>query len=230
MIVKIKKYVFLVFVSLVLAGCGATTLTKQAAFPEMYDSTKRPLSILVVPALNESTAADASDYYNVTIAEPLTLAGYYVYPLEIISEILRNEGIADSMMIRNLPASAFKDGFGADAVLFVTITSWDKSYMVIASKISVGLEFVMLSTMTNEVLWSYSTVAVVDASGSSGFFLADLISTAINTAAIQYVTVAKQANAKALVALPFGPYHESFGADGSANVVESKAKDKALEP
>lgn len=229
MINQTTRYLSAIIVLSMMIGC-TTTETKRDAFPQMYDPGKRPVSILVLPALNESTAADASDYYNVTIAEPLSLAGYYVYPLEIITEILRNEGIADTEVIRDLPATAFKQGFGADAVLFVTITGWDKTYLVIASNVSVGLEFVMLSTTTNEVLWSYSTVAVVDASGSSGNIFADIIATAINTAVIKNVDVAKMANAQALVALPVGSYHKSVGADGADKVVQVEAKEKALDP
>lgn len=214
-----------------MVGCAATTETKRQAFPEMYDTAKRPVSILVLPALNESTAADASDYYNVTIAEPLARAGYYVYPLEVVTEILRNEGVADTEMILDLPASAFKQGFGADAVLFVTITGWDKTYLVIAANVSVGLEFVMKSTTTNEVLWSYSTVAVVDSSGGdTGNIFANILATAITTAATQNVNVAKLANMQALVALPLGGYHQSAGLDGDAKVVRIAAKDEALAP
>lgn len=212
----------------ILFGCAAVTETKRAAFPAMYDTNKRPVSILVMPALNESTAADAADLYGVTIAEPLSLAGYYVYPLEIVTQILRNEGIADTTLIRDLPASAFKTGFGADAVLFVTISGWDKNYLIVASSVSVGLEFVMKSTTTNEPLWNYSTVAEVSASGSSGNFLADIVSTAISTAITKNVDVAKLANMQALVALPFGAYHRDVGTDGADKVVQVAAKEKAL--
>jgi hypothetical protein len=37
---------------------------------------KKPLSILVVPAINESTAADAADLLNVTVAQLFTNQGY----------------------------------------------------------------------------------------------------------------------------------------------------------
>jgi hypothetical protein len=229
MIVTLTRKVLATFALLTLVACS-TTETKQTAFPSMYDPGKRPATILVVPAINETTTADAGEYYDVTIAEPLTMAGYYVYPLEIVTEILRNEGIADTQLIRDLPGAAFKQGFGADAVLFVTITGWEKTYLVIAANVSVGLEFVMKSTTTDEVLWSYSTVAVVDSSGSSGFIIADLIATAINTAVTKNVNVAKLANTQALVALPFGPYHKRVGTDGAAKVVQVKAKEQALEP
>ena len=64
------------------------------AFPKVYD--ERPLAILVLPPINETTAADAKEYYSVTIAEPMTLAGYYIYPIEVVSEILKNEGFYDT--------------------------------------------------------------------------------------------------------------------------------------
>jgi len=230
MIIQTTRCLATIIVLSLMIGCAAPTETKRDAFPSMYQAGKRPLSILVMPALNDSTSAEASDYYNATIAEPLSLAGYYVYPLEIVTEILRNEGIADTSLIRDLPATAFKAGFGADAVLFVTITIWDKNYMVIASNISVGLKFVMLSTTTNEVLWSYSTVAEVNASGSSGNIFVDIVTTALSTAMTKNVNVAKLANTQALVALPVGHYHPSAGADGAEKVVKVEAKEQALEP
>jgi hypothetical protein len=228
---RLIKNLFVVLISLALIGCGGgVILTKQEAFPEMYNSGKQPLSVLVIPAVNKSTAADAPDFYGVTVAEQLSMMGYYVYPLEVVTEILRNEGVIDTEMISGLPPSAFKEGFGADAVLFVTINSWDTNYYVFIGNVEVGLDFVMYSTTTNEVLWSYAIVAKVDTSSSSENFIVDAITTAISSALTKYVTVAKQANSMAFLALPVGPYHESHGTDGAEQVVDSEAKDKALEP
>ncbi|NIS74702.1 MAG: hypothetical protein GTO08_05375, partial [Deltaproteobacteria bacterium] len=43
---------------------------------------EQPLTILVLPPMNETTAADAKEYYATTIAEPLSLQGFYVLPIE----------------------------------------------------------------------------------------------------------------------------------------------------
>lgn len=227
--VRNSRFLLVAVTLAILTGCGSV-ITKEQAYPAMYDSGKQPLSILVVPAINESTAADAADYYAVTISEPLSYAGYYVYPIEVITDILRSEGVADSQLIRDLPATVFKDGFGADAVLFVTITGWEKNYIVIAGNVTIGLEYVMLSTETNEVLWDYSSQVVVDTSGNTGFILTDIIATAVTTAITKYVDVAKRANSQALVALPFGSYNKSHGMDGALKVVNSQAKDASLDP
>lgn len=81
------KNLTLIFIAgLFLASCGTTTQTKFNAYPAMYDD-RQPLSVLVIPAINKTTAADATDYFNVTITEPLSNSGYYTMPVEIVKDI-----------------------------------------------------------------------------------------------------------------------------------------------
>ena len=200
---------------------------KQDAFPSMYGPQK-PVSILVVPAINESTAADAGDLLNVTVTQPFTNQGYYVMPMPIVAEIFRNEGIVEGTQIKGLPAELFKKNFGADAVLFMTIESWDKNYAILAANVTVGIEYVLLSTTSNEVLWSYEQVIVIDTSGGSGNILADIISTAIATGMTDYASVARQVHAHAITAMPFGKYHPRSGADGMDKTVVLAAKESAI--
>jgi len=189
---------------------------------------KKPLTILVVPAINESTAADAGDLLNVTVTQPFTNHGYYVLPMPIVASIFKNEGILEGTQLKGLPTEIFKNNFGADAVLFMTIESWDKNYAVLAANVTVGIEYVMLSTTTNEVLWSYEQVVVVDTSGSSGNIFADIIATAISTGLTDYSVVARQVHAEAVKALPFGNYHPRSGADGAERTVILAKKEGAL--
>jgi hypothetical protein len=203
--------------------------TKRDAYPAMYTD-KKPVSILVVPAINESTAADAGDLLNVTVAQPFTNHGYYVLPLPIVYEIFKREGVLEGTQIKGIPTALFKQNFGADAVLFMTIENWDKNYIVIAGNVTVGIEYVLLSTETNEVLWSYDQKVVVDTSSSSGNILVDLVATAISTAAADYVPVAAQVHEVATQSMPFGKYHPKSGLDGDVKSVSLKAKDAALDP
>tara|TARA_Y100000768_G_C23877447_1_gene633490 strand:+ start:210 stop:899 length:690 start_codon:yes stop_codon:yes gene_type:complete len=226
MMSKIKKIFLLLICGVLIANCTSTQI-KLDAYPAMYDE-RQPVSILVIPAINQSTAAEATDYFNVTINEPLSNTGYYTMPVEIVKDIFLKEGIVDSTMIKGIPTSLFKKNFGADAVLFITIKSWDKNYAVLAANVEVSLEYVMLSTTTNEVLWSYSSTVVLDTTAqSSGFIIADLISTAISTAAADYVPLAMQANYQAFVGLPHGKYSDRHGQDGQDQIVTS-LKESAL--
>jgi hypothetical protein len=194
----------------------------------MYDD-RKPLSVLVIPAINNSTAAEATDFFNVTITEPLSNVGYYTMPVEIVKDIFQKEGIVDSTMIKGLPTSIFKKNFGADAVLFVTINKWDKQYVVLAGNVSVSMDYVMLSTETSEVIWSYSATQTIDTTAeSSGFIMLDILSTAITTATTDYVPIAKQVNYQAFTALPHGGYSDLHGLDQEQSI-STTMKDAALE-
>ena len=123
----------------------------------------------------------------------------------------------------------FLDTFGADSVLFLTITEWDTNYVVIAANVTVGLEYVLLSTRTNEVLWSYSEKIVIDTGSSSGNILVDVIATAVSTAMTDYVPIASSVHQEAVKALPFGVYHPKSGNDGIEKTVVSSSKEVALQ-
>lgn len=202
---------------LVLVGCASPMVTKQEAFPKMYS--EPPLSILVVPAINHSTAADAPDLYSTTIAHPIAEAGYYVMPLPLTNFLLNQEGITDGAQLREVDASKFKQLFDADAVLFVTINQWDTNYYVTGGNVTVGAEFDLVSTKTSEVLWNYHSVIVHNTSGNSGNLIADIISTAITTALTDYVPIARIVNATVVGTMPVGKYHKAHGKDGAMQSV-----------
>ena len=224
-----KNIFYIVVAGYLISSCsGLPIQTKAEAYPAMYDD-RKPLSVLVIPAINNSTAAEATDFFNVTITEPLSNVGYYTMPVEIVIDIFQKEGIVDSTMIKGLPTSIFKKNFGADAVLFVTINKWDKQYVVIAGNVSVSMDYVMLSTETSEVIWSYSAKQTIDTTAeSSGFIMLDILSTAITTATTDYVPIAKQVNYQAFTALPHGGYSDQHGLDQDQSI-STTMKDAALE-
>jgi len=224
---NLRKVLLIAAVSLGLASC-AEMETKSQAFPLMYTDAQ-PKTLLVVPAINKSTAADAPDLINATLTTPFADAGYYVLPIAIASEVFALEGITDGAQIAALPMSIFANNFGADSVLFVTINKWDTNYIVIASSVTVGMSYVLKSTTTNEILWSYDAEVVVNPNqNSSGNILGDIIATAINTAATDYIPIARQVNANAVLTLPFGGYHPKFLSDGADSVVLKASRERAL--
>ena len=210
---KINKYILII--SLLLVGCAQKS--KLDFFPDIYN--ELPKSILVLPPINKSTSADATEYYSTTIAEPLSFAGYYVYPIEITKEVLKSEGIYDASLLKDIPMAKFHEYFGADAVLFTEIIEWDKSFYVIGGNVEVNLEFVLKSTKTEETLWSYKGNIKVDTTsddsevpGLAGFLL-EVAITAVTTAAQDYVPIAKKINVQGLSTIPYGYYHAKFNQD-----------------
>jgi hypothetical protein len=204
-----------------LAGCSGTPITKAAKFPLMYE--EKPHTILVLPPINSTTAADAKGYYATTVSAPLAFSGFYVFPIEVTDDILKSQGLYDTEMIGNQPLNKFGEYFGADAVLFTHIKKWNKSYMVISSTLTVSVDAQLKSTKTNRILWQYSGTIVADLSGNSsgggiGGIIAGVLVTAINSAMADYVPYARQANVQMLQSMPVGSYHARYGQDGDDKI------------
>jgi hypothetical protein len=219
------KYLSIIIFSLFIWGCNPS-ITKHEFAPKMYE--QHPVSILVLPPQNKSTAADAKEYYSTTIAEPLTNSGYYVYPVEIVNDVLKQEGLFDTETMLNVPPQKFKEYFGADAVMYVNILEWNTQYLVLSGSVTVKISCELKSTTSGDVIWFYDDVVVVNTSGDSGNAggLAGLLikaaTTAIKTAATQYVPIARDVNKKILVAIPYGKYHPEYGKDSQMTIEKKK--------
>jgi hypothetical protein len=180
-----------------------------------------------LPPINETTAADAKEYYSTTIAEPLSFSGFYVFPIEVVSEIMKNEGLYDTEALLNLPPNKFKEYFGADAVMYISIKKWSTSYYVIGGNVSVSIRSAIKSTATGDDLWQYEGTIIEDTSvRSTGGGLAGLAvaiaATAIKTAMTDYVPIAKRANYMILNAIPCGKYHPKHDKDREEKVIIEK--------
>lgn len=213
------KIAFMLVFMLVVNGC-ASTKTKQEVFPKMYS--EKPLSILVVPAVNESTSAEAIEYLSTTLAEPLTQHGYYVPSIELTNFIFNNEGIVNGEQLSGIAPEVIGKNFGVDAILYTTIHRWDTSYYVIGGNVQVDLSYQLKSTKTNELIWSYREALTIDTGSSDANPLVAMVVTAINTAAQDYIPVAKQVNRMALASAPFGQYSEKHDKDQQQPVNSSK--------
>ncbi|WP_461210336.1 GNA1162 family protein [Desulfocurvus sp. DL9XJH121] len=239
---KMKPFAIFMLVAILscgLAGC-AKQVTKLEEFPGMYE--EDPTSILILPPMNESTAADAKQYYSTTIQEPLAQNGYYTFPMPVTDEILRREGVYDTELLYNMPVTKFKEYFGADAVLFTTIRKWDLMYAVIAGNLTVSFDSEIRSTTSDRVLWKYNGTVVVDLSGGSGGgglfgLVVKAVVTAVNCAAADYVPYARMANYQSFAAMPAGKYHTRHMQDQNDKIIDqttntnaAAGKDQAAEP
>lgn len=202
-----KSILIFAVIAVVLTSCSTTTSStlKTVAYKGMYD--EKPLSILLMPPINKTTAVDAKEYFHSTLNVPLANAGYYVIPPLLSMEILKKESAYDAEMFFNAPLNKFGEIFGADLVMFTIINKWNKSY----GNVSVGVEYILKSTKTNEIVYqrkgtvNYNTSSSASGGGLVGA-LVSVAATTINTAATKYVDVARACNGYALSDLPVGKY------------------------
>ncbi len=201
--------------ALFLASC-ATYPPKQVAYAGMYQ--QKPVTILVMPPINRSTNVDAKEFFYSTLSVPLDNAGYYVFPPFMTMEILKNESAYDAELFLDANLSKFNQLFGADAVLFTIIKSWNKS-VVIGSNVTVEIEYIIKSATTNAVLYHRQGKVIVDTSvqtqaGGLAGLLADVALSALKTAITDYTQVSRAVNKTTLVDLPLGKYDPKSGTDG----------------
>ena len=224
---RIISLLSVIFSMVFFVACGPMMITKAEKFPLLYE--EQPSAILILPPINETTAADAKEYYSTTIQEPLAFAGYYTLPYPITSDILKMEGVYDTELLLNTNLSKFREYFGADAVLYTIIKKWNLSYVIIASNLTIEIECILKSTLSDQILWEYTGTVVVDLSGgNTGGGLAGLIAkvivTALSSAMADYVPYARQANYHALSSIPHGKYHPQHNKDRNVEFIDQKPK------
>lgn len=212
-----KKILYVILITVVaFSGCTTTApIARSTAYKGIYD--EKPLTILVMPPINRSTNVEAKEFFHTTLNVPIANAGYYVIPTFLSMEIMKNESAYDTELFIDKPLDKFRDVFGADMALFTIIHKWDKSGL--AAKVYVQVEYIIKSTKTNEVVFRRTGDIQYNASVSTGLggglgALADLALSAINTAATQYVDVARVSNKYTFNVLPAGQYSPLFESDG----------------
>ncbi len=198
-----------------LAACATAVQKDYSSF-----RASNPRSILIVPPVNESIAVDAQALSACTLSIPIAERGYYVFPVNMVTRVLEDDGLADANLVHQADPARLAALFGADAILYVKVKEWTAKYFVLQTNVEVELEYVIRDGRTGQEIWS-EHVKRAYASGSSqssGSLVADLIVAAVAAAATKaapnYMPLAKQASADAIltagVGLPPGPYHEEY--------------------
>jgi hypothetical protein len=215
--VNISIKIALVSLVILLSGCVSS--------PQRYNysqlRTEAPRSILVVPVINKSIDVNAPDYFLATIATPLAERGYYVFPVNMVKSVLADDGLSDANLVHAGDPHRLGELFGTDAVMYISIERWDAKYVVLATTVTVELNYTLKSAHTGELLWKNHQVVVYQPQQSSGGGLAGLVANAIVAAiakaAPNYMPLARQANGGAInlkgTGLPAGPYDGMFGKD-----------------
>ena len=210
-----------------LTACVTTsppTLADQ--YPAMYE--EQPLSIVIMPPINNTNHAEAKDYFYTSLYHPLCEKGYYVFPPEMTMEMLQHESAYDAELFVDGDLGKFRDVLGADAALFTIIKDWRRDN--VGGKITVNIDYRLRSTKTGRTLYGREGAITLDTSvdsddDSNSTSLAGLIANtllnAISTASTDKIHAGRKCNEHVLSNLPAGRYSESFRKD-SVNVAGSK--------
>ena len=87
-----KKFLYAIL--LIAAATSCSTTTRLSQYPKMYES--KPVTILVMPPINNTANVEAKDLLYTSINKPLAEAGYYVISPHLAMDILKSESAYDA--------------------------------------------------------------------------------------------------------------------------------------
>ena len=204
---KFITSIFLGFATLIFSGCVTVPPKDYTEFRK-----SNPRSILVLPPLNESTDVNATYSLLTTTTHPLAELGYYVMPVAVVDQFLKENGLTVPGEMHQAPLAKLREVFGADAVMYITIQQYGSKYQVFASNTMVVAKARLVDCRNGVTLWEGQVQAV--ANGQSGLLEA-LLTQVLNKLTDQAHMVATMASYQLFLTptqgLPKGPRHPEFG-------------------
>jgi len=168
-------------VAAVLGACAAPAPYDYTAFRQ-----NRPLSMLVLPPLNETPEVTATYGVLSQVTLPLAEAGYYVVPVSLMDETFRQNGLNNPAEIHDVSPRKLREIFGADAAVYIKVTQYGTGYRVIDSETRVTAEARIVDLRTGELLWQgRATASSSENRSSNQGGLAGLLVSAIVTQIIE---------------------------------------------
>jgi hypothetical protein len=161
---------------MLLSGCVASNTPYD--YSALQNS--RPRSILVIPPVNNSIEVNAPYIFLSTITRPLAEKGYYVFPVAVIDQFLKENGLPTPDEMNSIPLDKIAEHIGADAVLYVSIEDWGQKYQLVNSSTIVHSTLRLVDVDTGVLLWQ-ATVRGVRSSDDAGAGLLGAIVNAIAT-------------------------------------------------
>ena len=205
-----KRLIPIILLAVAVSSCGLMNqVTRESQYAAMYND--MPVTILVMPPINNTSNVEAKDLLYTSISRPLAEAGYYVISPLLAMDVLKAESAYDAELFIDKPLTMFRDYFGADAVVFYQIDDWTKRGFGIDTKI----RYIIKSATSGEVLFDRSCDLYLDLQQNSGGSsalsqLVDLAVSAIATAATDHIVAARKANYYIFRDIPRGKYSPQY--------------------
>ena len=205
MLKKISLRLALLVIVTMFAGCATQGKYDYTAFRE-----SKPRSILVLPPLNQSPDVRAPYSMMATVTAPLAESGYYVFPVALVDQTFRENGMSSPGEMHDASPKKLSEVFGADAVLYITISEYGAKYMLLDSQVIVTASARLMDLRNGQLLWegkaSASNAEGRDNSGGglAGMLVSALIRQVANNLGDQGYPVARMTSYRLLSARPGG--------------------------
>ena len=140
-----------------------------------------PHSILILPPINNTTEVIAPYAVMTQLVRPIAESGFYVYPVAIVSQTFENNGLTVANDVHDVAYGKLREIFYADAALYITISEYGTSYVVISSETAVTVTARLVDLRTGQTLWQHAARASsAENKGNSGGLAGMLIEAAVS--------------------------------------------------
>jgi len=194
----ISLLLIIMFASLCVFGCVAvgkkTAIVSgiEIAFKgtykvDPYMEKHMPRTVAVLPFVDESKSQKGAEAVRRGFYNHLSSLPYKDMELFRVDHLLRKAGLADPVEVHKISPEKLKEILNVDAVIFGTISNFDKLFAGVYSQVSVGAEIKMYDTQ-GHFLWSGQHVARIHEGGISVTpvgIVASIIAAAMNVRDIQ---------------------------------------------
>jgi Uncharacterized protein conserved in bacteria len=187
-----------------------TKIDRDSSYPLMYK--EKPKSILILYPYNRSKIVQASQMFVMNIAKEFALRGYYVVSPLTTFELYKQDTMACAKKTQPSEVKKYKQDYGVDAVLFVTIYTLRKNWW--STNINSVAEYCLISTQSGDTLFyrkadfNYDTPIppYKEKKTQDGSFKMDQKS-------LMYFGTCYQMQHSVFMDFPFGPYHKEYMLD-----------------
>jgi parallel beta-helix repeat protein len=179
---------------LILQGCTVvtkstvispqiTSLFKGTYEVDPYMEDHKPRTVAVLPFLNQAKSQEGSEAVRRGFYNHFSSMPFRDMELYRVDNLLRKAGLEDPAVISKTAPQDLGKILNVDAVIFGTISDFDKLFLVLYSNVSVGAEVTMVDTKTGKRLWRGQHVTRIHEGGISTNpigLVATVIATAMN--------------------------------------------------
>lgn len=145
-----KLFAFIALLAVVtLTGCA-----KKAPYDYSAFRASKPASILVLPAENKSPDIKAAHSFTSLVTQPLAESGYYVFPVAVVEETFKQNGLSNATDIRSVPVAKLHEIFNADAALYIDISDYGTKYLIVDSETRVSASARLVDLRSGKQIWS----------------------------------------------------------------------------
>jgi hypothetical protein len=216
---RIGRWACLLAFCATLAACATKPPYDYTAFKR-----NRPASLLVLPPINDTSDVKATDGVMATAALPLAEAGYYVFPVALVDETFKQNGLTVPNDIQQVSAAKLREIFGADAAVYLHVTEYGTKFLVLGSDTRVTVEGKIVDLRSGDLLWQGKASASSQENngnnqgGLVGLLVKAVVNQIVNSATDASFTYAGMANQRLLGApvkngILVGPRSPNYGKD-----------------